>query len=330
MQLIEKYAVKNNVVVNRKTASGNFFPKYESALSKDQLLSLIGTKKKESCEEKTASGRCVYANGDPINFVDPTGRADEILVGIGGTKSRISIEFIDSNGTTNSHVNNMVNSFNGEKEFFDGPNHFLETISVHNQVIDYISKQVRINPNVIINVAGGSRGGHIGVGVAVQLDERGVILDNGLIVYPRIQFLGLYDPVDMTPSYGPWSETIPSNVDHVAIAYSNPNVESRSYFNRVNGGVEDPSLTNYNEKFFFATHGGILGDPWGGDHPLSLSTLINEWSFMNEEIDRAGSIHANYWMLQQAASAGLILDNNKFFLNNATTITNPIGKCNNP
>lgn len=51
----------------------------------------------------------------------------------------------------------------------------------------------------------------------------------------------------------------------------------------------------YAEAFFDATHGGIGGDPWGGDHPFG----------MTKERDRIGSANADKWMRDQASKAGI-------------------------
>ena len=55
-------------------------------------------------------------------------------------------------------------------------------------------------------------------------------------------------------------------------------------------------MINNAEAYFDATHGGIGGDPWGGDHPME----------MTEERDRIGSVKVDIWMRQQASAAGIL------------------------
>ena len=52
-------------------------------------------------------------------------------------------------------------------------------------------------------------------------------------------------------------------------------------------------MVSYAEAFFDATHGGMGGDPWGGDHPLGMTA----------ERDRIGSVQADIWMRCQASMA---------------------------
>ena len=49
--------------------------------------------------------------------------------------------------------------------------------------------------------------------IARELGVLGVSLEDNTTVQPRVNFLGLYDAVDMVLGYGE-DETIPSNVDH--------------------------------------------------------------------------------------------------------------------
>lgn len=132
--------------------------------------------------------------------------------------------------------------------------------------------------------------------VARELQKRGV----------HVNFLGLYDAVDMALGFGE-AETIPSNVGQAAHAMGRSTVQSRVWFNTADHGPEDRSKRKgYSEQIFYATHAGIGGAPWAGDRPAG-----KPWYGMSKDIDEKESARVDAWMRARAAEAGLRLDSSK-------------------
>jgi hypothetical protein len=131
--------------------------------------------------------------------------------------------------------------------------------------------------------------------IAREIGTDGIVLEDGNRIKRRVNFLGLYDAVDMVLGYGE-DETIPANVDYAAHAMGLKSVGSRPYFNTADHGPENiEKMILYAEAYFDATHGGLGGDFWQGDHPFG----------MTEERDRMGSLMVDIWMREQAKKANI-------------------------
>jgi len=206
-----------------------------------------------------------YAWNRPKLGADPLGL---LLVVIDGSNSRNDVK-LQADGRFNSHSRNFYEDYDlksGEtsKKYYAGP-----TISGNNvpNIIDAVIRGLREdlcrNAHQDINIVGHSRGGLIAIEVARRIKDLKICGRTGW----KVNFLGLYDPVDNRLLVGDSSEAIPSNVKTAAVVYGNPELGSRWYFNTIDGGVEDPSATLMLAHTVWATHAGIGGDPWGGDHP---------------------------------------------------------------
>ena len=237
-----------------------------------------------------------FVRNFPLSYVDQLGL---VLVAVDGTdSSNWSEEIID--GIWNSHVRNFYEGYHllpGErKRYWDGPDLKItgwDAFAIHKSVIGFLKESLSGDKCQRINLVGHSRGGYIVMEIAREIGTDGIVLEDGNRIKRRVNFLGLYDAVDMILGYGE-DETIPSNVDYAAHAMGSPIVGSRPYFNTADHGPEDiAKMVSYAEAFFDATHGGMGGDPWGGDHPLGMTA----------ERDRIGSVQADIWMRCQASMA---------------------------
>jgi len=234
-----------------------------------------------------------YVGNSSPNAVDPSGL---VLIAIDGTGSRAwanNPNYRDSNsGRPKSHVKNFYDDYklkSGEQRFYwHGPEWErtgLDCHNIFNGVMTKLSKELKKNPDEEIIIIGHSRGGYIAIEVARELQRRG----------HRVKFLGLYDAVDMAPTFGD-DETVPSNVDSAAHALGNNAVGSRPYFNTADGGPEDEDAMKwYSEQNFWATHGGLGGAPWSGDFPPTI----------NKRIDDLESARVDSWMRTEAIRAGV-------------------------
>jgi len=241
-----------------------------------------------------------FVQNAPTRYVDKLGL---LLAAVDGTGSWTWRRFDRKSGRWNSHVRNFYMDYigPGPKQYWDGPAKATtgsDSPDIHKDVIKWICGVLKNNPSEPINIIGHSRGGYIAMQIAKELKEKGCACISGGVSGPvRVNFMGLYDPVDMVVGYGDGQE-VTSNVDYAANALGDPQVNSRPYFNTSDGGAEDASqMKSYDEKTFDATHGGMGGDPWGGDHPEG----------MTEARDQAGSSAADAWMRDRARNAGIQL-----------------------
>lgn len=144
----------------------------------------------------------------------------------------------------------------------------------------------------VFDLVGHSRGGHVAILIAGRLTGP---------EFPgaRVRFLGLFDAVDRSPHRETTNE-IPMAVEKCAHAIRNPLTLNRTWFG--NTGTTGRS-GQYIEKYFWATHGAIGGDPsharsWGGfAGPNSL--------LVSPTADKEGSEAAWSWMLAQSLSVGV-------------------------
>ena len=237
------------------------------------------------------------------NKVDPSGL---LLVAIDGTGSEEYLNGADGKeGTADdqrtsklnrwkSHVRNFYLDYRGApKGYWHGPKNVAtgsDSSGIHNGILDWICKQLSLNPKQPIDIVGHSRGGYIAMEVARTLKTKGCSAGCPL----KVRFLGLYDPVDMTLGYGE-AETVSDNVQNAAIILADRNLGSRGSWNRADHGAEDLSKTNYQVDTIWGTHSGIGGAPWDGDHPDGT----------NEGLDKGSSIISDRFIRQRAIAVGV-------------------------
>jgi RHS repeat-associated protein len=221
-----------------------------------------------------------FVANNPTNDIDVLGL---FLAAIDGTDSKKSVLFDEKFQSFNSHVRNFYEAYSGSggKQYWNGPNLLGGGVSgTVDEVYQRISQALKANPGEEINLVGHSRGGLIAILVAKKLKKE--------IPCAKVNFLGLYDAVDryLFANAG----TIPDNVEYVAHARRNPAVHSRDSFGNTgtSGGQE------YVQQFFWVTHSGAGGDPWGGPHPK-----VHGKPTITKKQDEEGSRQVGNWMRGQ-------------------------------
>ena len=259
-----------------------------------------------------------YVANNPTSFVDPSGL---ILAAVDGTGSRLFREGLEWDfdwwnrrwrlvpsddgpaGRTRfrrnlSHTRNFWEDYrSGVARFWDGPNSSVngvrgEMIAIHTAVLNWVCRRWCRDRSQPIDMVGHSRGGYVVMEVARTLKTRGCCCDRVWFRPVPVRFLGLYDPVDMTPNWGE-AETVPDNVRFASVVYAGwgqtptdillrqrgeparrthpgpyGGSRSRAAFNRADGGPENAAATNCRDVYIWGTHAALGGAPWEGDHPI--------------------------------------------------------------
>jgi pimeloyl-ACP methyl ester carboxylesterase len=182
------------------------------------------------------------------------------------------------------------------KQYFRGPDELSLTIQVTHiamEVETYIQTRVERFRDTTILLAGYSRGGATCIAVAQRL------LRHPWASELRIECMALFDAVDRDISTE--TELIPWNVRNVYHAIRDPAVESRWYFGNCGTRIQSPGRLI--TRRFRATHAGMGGLPWGGDHPVRVEPPRPEIGrdgsrtpLITEEQDRLGSTQVEQWM----------------------------------
>lgn len=235
-----------------------------------------------------------YVGNQATRATDPSGRVLIVIDGTGSTDWFADRKSFDQ--TTNrrkSHSHNFFRDYplaKGESAYFlHGPIYTTfgeDCPKIFEQATKYLDRELTIDPTQTINIVGHSRGGFVALQLAWYLKSKGY----------RVNFLGLYDAVDRTPTMGS-DHRIPSNVDHAAHAIRNPNVGSRKAFGNADGGPEDlTKMKSCERELFFGTHAAIGGAPWSSNEKLkATSKSIDE--YVAKEVD--------IWMRERARKAGI-------------------------
>jgi pimeloyl-ACP methyl ester carboxylesterase len=206
------------------------------------------------------------------------------LVAIDGTGSKKWVKKLHRN----SFVKNFASDYakGGLKSLYlDGPNNLGGGVHAAVQAgYAAILAALAANPSEPIDLVGHSRGGLIAILIAKKLQNHPSPCGTG-----TVRFMGLYDAVGMYLWTDP--KVITGNVQYVAHARRDPADGSRTSW----GNVGTSGGQNYKQQFFWATHSGMGGDPWGGDHPKQ----------MTEQEDDENSPKVDAWIRQNGRSHGL-------------------------
>ena len=157
----------------------------------------------------------------------------------------------------------------------------LDASFIFREVKDEICSDYCADNSLKINIIGWSRGATIAMEIAEYLEDNGCCC-NGKKVYPRINWLGLLDAVDMTVTWG-WAHDITSNVDN---ATHLKKTESQLIFPTSSGNAENPQKTKLTEAYLFESTHGDVGGPT---------------KKRNKKRNQAGL----HWMVHQAQKSGV-------------------------
>jgi hypothetical protein len=143
----------------------------------------------------------------------------------------------------------------------------------------------------------------------------------------KIEFMALFDAVDRSPIVT--ADSITNNVKMCYHAIRDPNAGSRTYFGNCGLTIDSPGIMV--KRIFFATHAGMGGIPWTGDHPtkkisnprfdtakwvqqnrfnprdvLPPPDAFIEVPLITEDQDKAGSGEVQKWMWDAMKKYGML------------------------
>jgi hypothetical protein len=193
-----------------------------------------------------------------------------MLIAVDGTGSWDDDEY--ANEMSNSFVSKIHSEYPGlaevDKFYRRGPTLLgFETgpiaYSCFNFVKSAYDKAKKDDTKLRLHLTGYSRGAASVIGLANLL--------NSMIPDLEVEFMALFDAVDRSPISN--VDKIPRNVKLCYHAIRDKNAGSRTYFGNC-GLLADPPAKLI-KRTFFATHAGMGGIPWTGDHPTQIITNPN-------------------------------------------------------
>jgi hypothetical protein len=220
-----------------------------------------------------------------------------IFAGIDGTGDWSNSKYRQT--FANSHVNKLSRGegLGGAQAWISDPFYhrgprlfgndtFFQAIKVYNHVVT----QLIANPGAGVFLSGYSRGGAAVIAAARWMKLAGYAVDA----------LFLFDAVDRAVPVNGY--TISSNVKQVYHARRDPQAKSRESFGNCGCMRENSSKTGYEERFFFATHGGLGGMPWDQESVPIGEKFIGEGlpdglTAVTPSDDKSGSDQVWAWML---------------------------------
>lgn len=245
-----------------------------------------------------------------------------MFIGIDGTRFNNNAKYILE--MKDSFINQLILSTTQNNIYYlYGPTATgLEDSDILDTAVDAVRKFISMG-DTVINLAGYSRGGVIAIRTARKIFESEWGKDL------KVTTLLLFDAVarDVIPG----GDCIPANVEFSYHAVRNPDVESRTYFGNCGKSIEGPGKLIL--KYFRATHSGMGGMPWGGDHPVyftpysyspmgdstqvlgwgtgrwrkpTTSTIPTATPIITESEDKSGSVAVRTWMWAAATEKGVI------------------------
>lgn len=170
-----------------------------------------------------------------------------LVAAIDGTSSRSWRNASGSNSHTYRFVDDCPGTYGQDKAYWHGPDTVAtgaECPMICNGVVGWVLRHRERSPNVAL--IGHSRGGLVAICAARRLQEHGIL----------VTFLGLYDAVDR--HWGMVGEPI----DNVVFARHarRDAMSNGSRFHFGNCGTSAAPGTDYDERFYTTTHGGVGGD----------------------------------------------------------------------
>ncbi len=212
-----------------------------------------------------------FVNNNSINHIDELGQA---LYAVDGTWTKAS----DKANTRKF----FELSLEKPKYYWRGPKYGatgLDASGIYRGVKKQICKDYCKNKSISINLVGWSRGATIVMEVAEELQDDGCCC-KGKKEYPTVNWIGLFDAVDMTSTWG-WANNITSNVKNAS------------------------HVVKSKKQRLFPTSSATAED--------STKTKVNTVTLENSNHNDVGakSKIALQWMVHQAQAAGVKMKNVK-------------------
>ncbi|QDG74606.1 LysM peptidoglycan-binding domain-containing protein [Labrenzia sp. PHM005] len=205
-----------------------------------------------------------------------------IFAGVDGTGPDDDTQY--KNDFKNSFVNQMgrIGHWQGYSYYTRGPTMAgTETgglaINTFAVTMANYTRRRAMSPNKVpaVFLAGYSRGGAAILKTANMLNKANV----------PVECLVLFDAVDRTTTIGDDDTYVPPNVRTCLHVRRDPSARSRTNFGYCHATPKSPA-TQYTEKYFFCTHGGVGGTPWTEEKYTTLG-YIDEYT---DAQSRAGQV----------------------------------------
>jgi hypothetical protein len=224
-----------------------------------------------------------------------------------------------------SFVSQIYNEFHGGvKHYRRGPTLLgFETGPIANEFTNVILRQYKKTKDegkeFSLYLTGYSRGGASVIGIAYLLNQYQPEI--------KVDFMALFDAVDRSPIVT--ADNIPRNVKLCYHAIRSRDAGSRTYFGNCGLQTDPPAVME--KRIFFATHAGMGGIPWTGDHPTKTvpnpNFNVSEWIQRNrfnmhdrslppeahievpmitEAQDKGGSTEVKGWMWEAMKQNGML------------------------
>lgn len=209
--------------------------------------------------EKGGIALYVMVDNSPTNWIDRLGLN---LYAIDGTWS---------DREDNHNTKRLFDlSLESPKYYWEGPNWGvtgLDASSIYRGVKKQICSDYCNDKNISINLVGWSRGATIAMEVAEELEDDGCCC-NKKTEYPKVNWLGLFDAVDMTITWG-WANDITSNVKNASHIIKS---ENQLLFPTSSAKAEDPNSTNLTTvQLENSTHGDV-----GATSDVALHWMVDQ------------------------------------------------------
>lgn len=255
-----------------------------------------------------------FVGNDPAGNIDPFGLNLYAIDGTGNDQSAQAnvLKFLnrykDGTPTYNGGPGNPSDGVLGGMLFGRGSANISKT--VFNRICNDYQIAVKHGTNITIDIIGFSRGSAIANEIAWQLKNKGCPCSSqsNQKSYPRVRFLGLFDPVHSYPNAIAWkyhSRSIAPNVANAAIAYAMD--ERRLLFRPSILSASD--ATSLAVETFPGRHsdvgGHVANNPVIGQ--ITLKWMIDQATQHGVQMDTEGlpsQERINRWLISPAIAPG--------------------------
>lgn len=226
--------------------------------------------KRDPIEEDGGSNLYEFLTNSPVSYNDNLGFH---LYAVDGTWTHWERNLLDKSVVQRFYENCME-----QKYYWRGPKLAatgLDASGIYREVKKKVCEDYCKNNKIKINLVGWSRGATIVMEVAEELEDDGCCC-KGKKHYPRVNWMGLFDAVDMTLTWG-WANNITSNVDN---ASHMKKTKSQPIFPTSSGKAENPQKTKVTNMYLLGGDhsdvGGSLKENNAARNRVSLHWMIHE------------------------------------------------------